>query len=180
MKVRLKLATPPLKFGRLNRSVPPTGSFIAGAILLFSLLLSSCKGGGGGNDVQTFTVVMTPTSPAIAVGRTEQFMGGTVEIGTNTPVNTPGLTYSWSSSNPSVATINATTGLATALSFGMTTITVMATNSDNNGVGMDITVLKVVNPLATVTPPLSIGALTIPYPATTLGSGGAEPLTFPL
>lgn len=178
MKVRLRLVAPLLKFGRLNRCVPPARSFLAGAIVVFSLVLSGCGGGSGSNGAQTFTVVLTPTSPAIAVGGTEQFTGGTVENGTSTPVNTPGLTYAWSSSNPSVASINATTGLATALSVGTTMIEVMATNSENNGVGMDITMLKVVNPLSTVMPPLPIGALTIPYPATTLGGGGATPLTW--
>jgi hypothetical protein len=180
MRIDLGLTTTRIQFARSNRNEPMYSSFTAAAMLLLSLLLSSCGGGGGSNQTQTFTVVLSPTSPAIAVGDTEQFTGGTVEIGTSTPVNTPGLTYAWSSSNTNVATINAATGLATALSVGTTMIEVMATNSDNNGVGMDLATLKVVNPLATITPPLPIGALTIPYPATTLGSGGATPLTWSL
>jgi hypothetical protein len=185
MKLRLKLAAPPLKFVRFNRTVPPTSSFIAAAIFLFSLLLSSCGSGGGGgngggNGAQTFTVVMSPTSPVIAVGDTEQFTGGTVDSTTGNPVTINGLTYAWSSSDTSIATIDATTGLATAVAFGTTTIEVMATNSDNNGVGNFETMLKIVNPLTTITPPLPLGALTIPYPTTTLGSGGAAPLTWSL
>jgi large repetitive protein len=162
--------------------LPRPRLFLIGTVAL-SLSLVSCfgghgGGGGGSNGVQTFNVVMSPTLPVIAVGDTEQFTGGTVDNTTNNPVNTPGLTYAWSSSNPSVATINAATGLATAVSVGTTTIQVIATNSDGNGVGTPETQLKVVNPLATVTPPLPIGALTIPYPAIRLGSGGAAPLTW--
>jgi hypothetical protein len=99
--------------------------------------LLSCGGGagGGGNEIQTFTIVMSPTLPVIATGDTEQFTGSTVDKTTGNPDNISGLTYAYTSSNTSVATIGVSSGLATAVGFGTTTIEVMAANSSNNGVG---------------------------------------------
>ncbi len=185
----LELTTTRIQFPRSNGSEPVNSSFPAAAMLLFSLLLCGClsgcggpggQNGGGGNGVQTFTVAMSPTSPVIAVGDKEQYTGGTVDSTTGNPVNVAGLTYSWTSFDTSVATIDAKTGLATAVGYGTTTIEVMATNSDNNGVGADETFLKVVNPLATNPGPLPLGALTIPYLTTHLGGAGATPITWSL
>lgn len=137
-------------------------------------------GGGGGNQIQTFTVVLSPTLPVIATGNTEQFTGSTVDNTTGNPVTINGLTYAYTSSNTSVATVDMKSGLATAVGVGTTMIQVMATNSDNNGVGEPETMLKVVNPLSINSGPLPLGALTIPYPTTQLGSGGATPVTWSL
>ncbi len=92
-------------------------------------------GGGGGKQVQTFTVVLSPTLPVIATGSTEQFTGSTVDNTTGNPVTTSGLTYAYTSSNTSVATIDMKSGLATAVGVGTTMIQVTATNLDSsNGV----------------------------------------------
>lgn len=99
---------------------------------------------------------------------------------TGNPVNVSGLTYSWTSSDTSVATIDPKSGLATAVAYGTTTIEVMATNSENYGVGNYETMLKIVNPLVINAGPLPLGVLTIPYPATSLGGAGAAPLTWSL
>jgi hypothetical protein len=181
MKICLGLTMTRIQFSRSHRSGPGNSSITVAALLLFSLLQCGCAagGGGGGNGPQNFTVVMSPTAPVIAVGGTEQYTGGAVDL-TGKPISEPGLTYSWTSSDPSVATINSSTGLATAVGFGTTTIEVMATNSSNNGVGADETMLKVVNPLMMNGGPLPLGALTNPYPTTVLGGAGATPLTWSL
>jgi Bacterial Ig-like domain (group 2) len=180
MNICLAVTMNRIQFPRSNRSQRANSSITVAAMLLFSLLLSGCAGGGGGNQIQTFHVKMTTTSPVIAVGNMEQFSAATVDNTTGNPVNIGGVTFSWTSSDTSVATINSSTGLATAVAFGTTTITVMGTNSDNNGVGMDLTTLTIVNPLSMNPGPLPLGALTIPYPATRLGGAGATPLTWSL
>jgi len=182
MKIRpgLTMFRTPLARSDGNESV--NRLFTAAAVLLFCLELSSCGfGGGQGNNVQTFHVKLTSTSfPTVVVGNTQQFTAATVDNTTGNPVSVSGVTFSWTSSNTAVATINSTSGVATAVSAGMTTITVVGTNSDNNGVGTDFTTLTVVNPLTMITGPLSMGALTIPYPTTGLGGGGVSPLTWSL
>jgi hypothetical protein len=177
--MHLALTTTRIHSARSNRNEPANSSFIAAAVLLFCLLLSNC-GGGGGNQVQTFKVVLSPTLPVIAKGDTEQFTGSTVDATTGNPDTINGLTYAYTSSNTSVATIDMKSGLATAVGVGTTMIQVMATNSDNNGVGEPETMLNVVNPLSMNTGPLPLGALTIPYPTTQLGGAGATPLTWSL
>jgi hypothetical protein len=143
----------------------------------------SCGGGGGGGQnggVPNFNVTMTPTFPVIAVGNTEQFTAATVDPTTGNPITVSGITFSWTSSSPGVATIDSKTGLATAVGKGTTTITVTSINSFGNGEAMQITTLTVANPISVNPGPLPLGALTIPYPTTELGSGGAAPVTWSL
>jgi len=71
------------------------------------------------------TLSVSPTAQTLAVGQTVQFTAtGVVGHGTNHPPTTSDVTnqVTWSSSTPSVATVS-TTGLATALAAGTTTIT---------------------------------------------------------
>ena len=162
-----------------------TRSLLTGLkIALFSCslaMLLGCGGGsGGGGGNQTFHIQLSPTLQAIAVGGTKQFSASTVDNTTGNPVSISGLTYSWTSSNTSVATINGSTGLATALGAGSTTITVLATNTSGGSPGFDITTLTVSPVLAMNSGPLPLGALTNPYPTTGLASGGAAPKTFSL
>jgi hypothetical protein len=183
MKMRLGWTTiqAPLAPAHGNQAVK--SRLFAAAGLLICLALPSCGSGGGGqgNNVQTFHVKLTSTSfPTIVVGNSEQFTAATVDNTTGNPVSVNGVTFSWTSSNTAVATINSTSGVALGLSVGTTTITVVGTNSDNNGVGMDFTTLTVVNPLTMNAGPLSMGALNIPYPTTGLGGGGVSPLTWSL
>jgi Bacterial Ig-like domain (group 2) len=86
------------------------------------------SGGGGTNIVTTLSIIPSAqtvsspqqTSQFIAIGTTSS--GATVNV-TNQAV--------WSSSSSQIATISST-GLATALSQGTTTITAIVTNSDNS------------------------------------------------
>jgi Bacterial Ig-like domain (group 2) len=69
------------------------------------------------------TITVTPGSPSIATPATQQFQAtGDFSDGSTQNLSTGVI---WTSSNPAVATINATTGLATAVTAGTTQITAM-------------------------------------------------------
>jgi uncharacterized protein YjdB len=81
----------------------------------------------GAGDVNTINII--PSSQSVpTVGDTAQFLA----IGVTTSgatVNLDGL-VSWTSSSPQVATIGATSGLATAVAQGSSTISALYTNAD--------------------------------------------------
>jgi len=67
------------------------------------------------------SVVVTPTAPTLtAFGATQQFTA-VARDANDSPI--PGQVFTWSSSNTAVATVATTTGLATAVGNGTTTIT---------------------------------------------------------
>ena len=67
------------------------------------------------------SIAVTPASPSVAVGNTQQFTAtGTYNNGTTQNLTT---TATWTSSKTSVATIKSNTGLATAVAIGTATIT---------------------------------------------------------
>ena len=72
--------------------------------------------------------IIPASQTAYAANQTAQFIAiGTTGTGTTVDLTTQAV---WSSSNTSVATIGANTGLATALTSGTTAITAIATNPD--------------------------------------------------
>lgn len=175
-----------MQFPASNRDEWANGAIALAVMVLFSLLLSGCMtgGGNGGGGGPTFSLTMTPTFPVIGVGLTKQFSTTTVDASGN-PITVSGITIAWSSSDTTVATIDSSTGLATAVAVGSTTITANASNTSGNGVAMQITTLKVTPALVLNSAPLPLGALTIPYVNTGLQnsgghSGGAAPLTWSL
>jgi trimeric autotransporter adhesin len=122
------------------------------AFLLLGLsLFVGCGGSSGSSSTPPPTVTLTaiavtPSTPSINVGATQQFTAtGTYSDGT-----TKNLTASanWISVTSSVATIN-TSGLATAVAVGTSSITA------TSGAVVGSTTLTVANPLVsiTVTPP---------------------------
>jgi 6-phosphogluconolactonase (cycloisomerase 2 family) len=68
-------------------------------------------------------ITISPSNQTIAVGTTQQFTA--TGYYSNGAV-TPGISVSWSSSTTSVATINGTSGVATGVAVGTTTITATA------------------------------------------------------
>jgi 6-phosphogluconolactonase (cycloisomerase 2 family) len=69
------------------------------------------------------SIAVTPANPSIAKGLTQQFIAtGTYSNGTTQDLTSM---VSWTSSNPSIATISATGGLATAAAPGSATIAAM-------------------------------------------------------
>lgn len=99
-------------------------------LVLILLLVSSCSGGGssgsgsGTSTVTLSSIAITPASPSIAPGTTEQFTA----TGTYSDYTIKNITTSvtWSSSDTTVATISNTAGsngLVTSSGAGTTTIT---------------------------------------------------------
>ncbi|HEY5752810.1 MAG TPA: DUF4082 domain-containing protein [Chthoniobacterales bacterium] len=116
------------------------------------------------------SVTVTPANAVLSVGGTQQFTAtGSYSDGTNQNITTQAT---WTSSNTSVAGINST-GLATAVSVGNTTIS--ATLSGVTG----STPLSVqVPPLAVSSSSLPNGILNIPYSTTLTATGGTPPYTW--
>ncbi len=97
------------------------------------------------NPVPVNAVIVSPPSPTIAVGEMQQFTAQVTDANGN-PLN---RTVTWTTSNPSVATVNMTTGLATGVAPGSATIT--GTSNGITGTAT-ITVTPVPVALVTVTP----------------------------
>lgn len=114
---------------------------ISGAALLTAVLLSlaACGGYGGGNYTgsgQVATITISPATASIAVNGTQQYTAVAKDSGGNT---VSGATYTWTSSSPAVATVNAN-GLATGVAAGTTMITASVTYSGGiYGMGNTIT-----------------------------------------
>jgi|SRR5215469_16850929 len=83
------------------------------------LLISGCGGSFFVSNSTIVSITISPSSPTVQVGGTEQFVAtGTRADGATEDVSTGAA---WSSSQPGVATIDSA-GLATAISVGTTTI----------------------------------------------------------
>lgn len=90
------------------------------------LLIAGCGGGGYGSSSGSSsgngsisTITISPTSSTIAMNATQQFTATAKDSSGNTIT---GVTYTWKSSAPGVATINGN-GLATGVAAGVTMIT---------------------------------------------------------
>lgn len=92
-----------------------------------TVTVTSSGTGGVGNDVTSLTI--TPTSQTVALpGDTATYTAvGTTAGGANVNVN--GLVV-WSSSSTEIATVNASTGVVTAVGPGTATIQALYTNAD--------------------------------------------------
>lgn len=113
------------------------------AVLIFSAaigsLLISCSTGSGSKPPKVATISVSPASPSIVAGATQQFTATAKDSGGNTIT---GVTFTWASGTTTVATINSS-GLATAVSAGTSQITASA-----SGVTSPNDTLTVTNPPA--------------------------------
>jgi hypothetical protein len=98
--------------------------------VLISLLVISCSSGGDGGGgtstpVVTLTsIAVTPANPGMLSGKTKQFTAtGTYSDNTTQNITT---SVTWSSSDETVATIGTSSGLATSVTAGTTTITALS------------------------------------------------------
>jgi uncharacterized protein YjdB len=91
-----------------------------------ALLLSSCGGGFFPSSTEITAITLSPTSAFITPTTTQQFTA-TATFGNNTSGDVTSQ-VTWTSSSPSVATIDST-GLATGVALGSTTITAKSNNS---------------------------------------------------
>ena len=118
------------------------------------------------------SIAVTPATPTISTGSTQQF----IATGTYSNSSTQNLTsqVAWASASTSVATINSA-GLATAVNAGSTTI------SATLGTVAGSTTLTVqTTPLTITTASLPGGSLNVVYTATLAASGGVTPYTWSL
>ena len=108
-----------------------------------------CGGGQPGGPVVTVTV--TPNPAAVAVGSTRAFSA----LPRDADGTTVSTTFAWSSSDPLIATINPTSGIATGVAAGTATISARA---ENGVTGTAILTVSAVGDIATV----SVSGASIP------------------
>lgn len=126
----------------LRNSVKSMGNL---TVMCFVTVLAACGGGGygggyggggGGGGGGATALSITPANPSLTVGGSKTFSasgGSTYGCGP----------YSWKSSNAGVASIDATTGTATAKNVGSTTISASCSYTASGGVyggGMTVTI----------------------------------------
>lgn len=102
-------------------------TFLLASSVTAMTLLGACSGGGGGGhggvDAQLLSIAVTPPNPSVAPGTMQPF----VATGTYSNATTKDLTAmaTWSSSDPSAATVSnaaGSVGVASAVAAGSTTI----------------------------------------------------------
>jgi len=114
---------------------------VVGALVLFAF---ACGGGGKTTSSPPSTVAsisVSPSSPSIAVGATQQFSATALDSAGNIIA---GVTFTWTSSNTTVATISGT-GLATAVSVGTTQITASASGVSSSNDSLTVTPRTIAN-----------------------------------
>ncbi len=134
-----------------DQMVSATGSYTATAPLnsagpwIMQMVAFRATSGGGGGPVLT-SITVTPANPSIAVGTPQQFTAtGNYSDGSHQNLTT---TATWTSSIPSVATINSS-GVATGVAAGATTIQA-ASGAINGSTTLTVTAGFTVSPRAAV------------------------------
>src|SRR5262245_26103046 len=103
-----------------------TASFVA---ILCAVLVTGCGGGGGGGSTPAPPPPPQPQTIAFAqAGPVSGVAGSTVTNAATGGGGTGAITYS--SSNVAIATVNGTSGVATLVAVGTTTITASKAASD--------------------------------------------------
>jgi len=126
----------------------------ARATALLSLILAAgCGGKDTAAPISVDQVVISPRNFSLAPGETRQLTATTSDADGN---SLPARVITWTSSNTSVATVGATTGLVTAVSDGSASIT-----ATSEGEQDDVTV-TVITRVATVTIDPSASTLVLP------------------
>ena len=134
------------KAGDVVSVSPPTGAFPSGVLTIY-LSSGTSKIGRVSFISGLSSIAVTPADPSLPVGLTQQFMA----TGTFTDGSTANLTASaaWTSSSTAIATVNATSGLVSAVAPGQATIT--ATSGSVSG-STTVTVQAAVIESIAVTP----------------------------
>lgn len=97
--------------------------------LMVTLIVAACGGDDGVGVTEIDSVSVSPgTATLVSLGATQQLFALASARGTLRP----GATYTWSSSDASVASVSAT-GLVTALANGTTTVTASVTSATATG-----------------------------------------------
>jgi uncharacterized protein YjdB len=138
------------------------------------ILIAGCGGGPSisGNASKTVTgIAVSPKTPSIAAGTTQQFSAtATYADGTTSDVS---AVASWSVSSSSVATVN-TTGMATGVAAGSTTVTASLNSVSGNAILTVTAAPKTITSIAVTPgmPSIQVGA-TLQLTATATYSDGS-------
>lgn len=143
-----------------------------------SVVAAIACGGSSGNTTgptPVFTsVVVTPNPASVFVGST-QAMTATAKDQTGAVMS--GLpAASWTSSDPTKATIDAATGVATGVAAGSTTITATIVSGSISHSGTQI--LTVTSPSSTASVAATTGLVFSPNSVTVVRSGGTATVTW--
>jgi hypothetical protein len=128
-------------------------------------------------NVTLVSIAVTPANPSISLGTTQQFTA----TGTYSDGSTPNITNSvaWTSSNTATATINGTSGLATAVAAGTTQITA-SLNGKSGSTNLTVTNTPPAPLQIISTSPLPNGTVGVPYSQPLQATGGTQPYTWSL
>ena len=177
--------TPPYVWSVAGGGLPPgltlnSGGDIIGVPTITGTFNFTAQVGDAGDPVQTATkslsvtvvgtlisIAVTPVNPSVMTGSTQQFSAN----GTYSDGSVQDLTSqaTWTSSNPAVATVNAS-GLASAALAGNTTI-----SAGMDGVSGSSTLTVQPPPVTITTTSLPNGTVGTVYTATVMASGGSLP-----
>jgi hypothetical protein len=113
--------------------------FLFALSLTVSLVTVGCDSGGGTGPT-IVTVLVTPDSAEVLVGATQQYTARALNASGN-PIG--GVSFTWSSADANVATVNTTTGLAEGVLAGVTDIRATASGVIGSG---RISVVPTANP----------------------------------
>ena len=143
--------------------------------LVFVVAAVACGGGGDGGTPPVTVASVTITAPAAppifgALGRTVQFTAVAKDAGGATISN---ATITWASSNAAAASVNASSGLVTAVANGSTSIT--ASSGGHSSTAVVVNVIQVPTQLVIAGAPFTMGAIgsVRNLTATAQDSGGA-------
>ena len=118
------LTNHPITWSSSNSAVATVaGGIITGVSVGSATITATADGVSASVELQVLTPVfaisVSPASPSIGTGSTQQLSAATLGA---TGETLSGRTIAWSSSNPAIATVNATTGLVTGVAVGTTSI----------------------------------------------------------
>ena len=126
------------------------------ATFVLSFTLSQCGGSSKSPSMPTVaSITVSPASPTITVGSTEQFTATAKDANGNT---ISGVAFTWASSATGVATINSS-GLATGVSAGTTQITASSGSITSPADTLTVTPPPVASiTVSPVSPTITVGA----------------------
>jgi len=147
-------------------------TLISGCILLAALAFTGCGGKAETSAASGTTngIEVSPSRATIEVGKTVQFQGKATasSAGMGKPT--------WTSSNTSVASVDVNSGLARAVSPGITTVTASAQDGSTQVSGT--ATLTVSGALGVQTSSLPQGTAGVAYHATLQAVGGVPPYSW--
>jgi N-acetylneuraminic acid mutarotase len=154
--------------GALNDSVTPHLLILGYSVTLqngATIIVVADATASSSPAAELLSISVTPTGVSLPVGATQQF----VATGTYSDSSTADLTNSasWTSGTPAIATVNATSGLATAVAVGSTVVTATS-GSVSGSTTLNVTTAALESIAVTSSPP-SVG-ITNTIQLTAIGS----------